>query len=112
MKSCARAARGGRLDLFLWNMGLAVGDVVAHGVVEEHGFLGDDADLGAQRSEGDVADIVAIDEQTSASHIEEAGNQVDERAFARTAGANDGKISPCRTSRLMSRGTSRFSSPS
>ena len=36
----------------------AVGDVVAHRVVEQDGLLGDHADLGPKRRQGDVPDVV------------------------------------------------------
>ena len=41
------AGRG--LDFFLGNVRLSVGNVVADGVVEEYGFLRDDADLSPKR---------------------------------------------------------------
>ena len=47
------------------DVGLAVGDVVAHGVVEQDGLLRDFADLLAQRGDGDVAEIVAVDEDAA-----------------------------------------------
>ena len=70
-------------------MGLAVSDVVAHRIVEQNRLLGDDADLRSQRGEGYVADVLTINQQTSRRDIEEAGNQVDKRAFTRAAGAHD-----------------------
>jgi hypothetical protein len=36
-----------------------------------------------------MANIVAVDEQVAFRHIEKAGNQMDERAFAGTTGADD-----------------------
>ena len=83
------AGRG--LDLLLRNMGLAVGDVVAHRVVEQHRFLRDDADLRAQRGEGDVAHIVAVDQDASGGHVEEARDQMNQRALAGAAGTDDGE---------------------
>src|SRR5208337_3832277 len=70
---------------------LAIGDVVAHRVVEQNRFLRDDADLRAQRGQGYIAHVVAVNQQPSGSHIEEARNQVNQRAFARAARAHDGQ---------------------
>src|ERR1700686_5210523 len=82
---------GRGLDFFLWNLGLAVSDVVANRIVEQNRLLCDDANLRPQRGEGYFAEVLTINEQTSRRDIEEAGNQMDERAFAGTAQANDSK---------------------
>ncbi len=87
-----QSGEGRGLDLFLGNMRLAIGNVVADGVIEEHGFLRDDADLCAQRSQGlRRVRIVAIDQNASAGHIEEAGDQVDQGALPGAAGADNGQ---------------------
>ena len=49
-------------DFGLGGVEAAVGDVVAHGVVEQDGLLGDHADLAPERGQGDVPDIVAVDQ--------------------------------------------------
>ena len=72
-------------------MRLTISDVVAHRVVEQHGFLRDDADLRAQRGKGHIADIVTVDLQTTGSQIEEARNKVDESALPGATGAYDGE---------------------
>src|SRR6185437_6666640 len=72
----------------MWNPGLAISDVVAHRVVEEHCFLGDDSDLGPQRRQGQLAHIVTVNQQLPSGYIEEAGNQVHQRALAGAAGAD------------------------
>jgi hypothetical protein len=55
--------------------GLAVGDVVFDGVVEQHGVLQDDADAGAQGLLLHVADVLAVDPDVSAGHVVEAEQQ-------------------------------------
>ena len=60
------------------------------GVIEQDGVLGDDGDLGAQRGDGQVADVVSVDEQPPAGDIEEARQQMDQRGLAGAAGADDG----------------------
>ena len=81
---------GGFNHRFLGDIGLPVGNVVAHGVIEEDGFLGHHADLGAQRGERDVADIVAVKLDGPCGHVKEPRNQIDESGLARAAGADDG----------------------
>ena len=91
-------------------MRLAVGDVVADRVVEQDGLLRDDADLRAQRCERDVADVAAVDQDAAGSDVEETRDQMDERAFAGAARADDRdhfagghfKSMSCRTSRAPS----------
>ena len=82
------AGRG--LHLLLRNVRLPVGNVVAHGVVEQHRLLRDHADLRAQRGQRDVAHVAAIDEQASGGDIEEARNQMHQRALACAARSDDG----------------------
>src|SRR5262245_7884935 len=55
-QSCAGRGR----NLLLWDPGLAIRDVVTQRVVEEDGFLSDHADLGANRCQRDIAEIVTI----------------------------------------------------
>ena len=61
MNSCAPATLRGALDVVVGGVGSAVGDVVAHRVGEQERVLEHDADLAAQRVEGDVADVDAVD---------------------------------------------------
>ena len=91
MKSWARAALGGCDHGAVGNVRLSVGDVVAHGVVEQDGVLGDDADLPPQRGQRDVAHVVAVDQDAAAAHVEEARDQVHQRALAGAARAHDGQ---------------------
>ncbi len=54
-----RVRRAGRvLHLFFRDMGLAISNIVAQRVIEEHRFLRNDANLRTQRSERHIADIV------------------------------------------------------
>ena len=58
-------------------------------VVEEDGVLRDHPDLGAERPQGHVADIDTVDQDGARRDVEEAGNEIDERRLARSAGADD-----------------------
>ncbi len=83
--------RFGRIDHSLQrNIRLAISDVVADGIVEENRLLGDLADLFAQRSQADFAEIVAVDEDAARAHIEEAGDEVDHGRFSGAAGTDEG----------------------
>jgi len=87
--------RTGRLDDFLLALlNVAVGDVVAHGIVKEDGLLGNDADLGPQRGDGDVAEVGSVDEDGAPGDFIEAGDEVDEGGFAGTAHPHDGDQFP------------------
>ena len=77
-------------DFFVRRIEVAVEDVLPDRSVEKHRFLRDQADLLAQGREGDVADVNAIDGQTAARDIVETGQQVGDRRFAGTAGADEG----------------------
>lgn len=81
---------GGGDDFFVRRIEVAVEDVLPDRSVEKHRFLRDQADLLAQGREGDVADVNAIDGQTAARDIVETGQQVGDRRFAGTAGADEG----------------------
>ena len=70
----------------------AIGDVVADRVVEQHGILRDDADRGAQRGLGDVADILPVDQDPAAGDFVEAEQQPRDRRFAGTRRADDREL--------------------
>ena len=53
------------LDLGVARVPAAVADVVADGVVEQHGVLRHHADRGAQRRLRDVADVLAVDQDAA-----------------------------------------------
>ena len=66
----------------------AVRNVVANGVVEENGFLTDNAGQGTKRGQLDLAGVDTVDQNASASRFIKSRNQIDDRALARTAGAD------------------------
>src|ERR1700751_704601 len=61
------------------NIRLAVGDIVANGVIEQDGLLRDLADLLTQRFQADIAEIVSVDEHLAGSHIEEPRDKIHQR---------------------------------
>ena len=67
-----------------------VGDVVAHRVVEEDHLLRDQAHERAQRLEGGVANVAAVDGDAAAVHVVEAREEIDQRRLAGAAAAHDG----------------------
>src|SRR5216683_643928 len=74
-----------RLDLVPARARHAVGDVLRHGLVEQHDFLRDDADLLPEGRQRDVAHVDAVNEDASGADVVESGQQVDEGRLPRTA---------------------------
>ncbi len=70
---------------------LSVGNVVVHRVVEENRLLRHLRHLAAQRSQRQIAQIVAVDQNAARGHIEESRNQIDQRGFARAARPDHGQ---------------------
>ena len=66
------------------------GDVVAHGAHEEERLLGDDAELPAQRVDGDVAQVVAVDRDLAARRVVEAGDELGDGRLARAGRPDQG----------------------
>ena len=66
----------------------AITDVVVDRVVKKNRLLGDDADLGAQGIEFDVANVVAVDGDAPLGNVEEARNQAGQGGLAGPAGAH------------------------
>ena len=81
---------GGAYDFFLGGVGFAKGDILADGAGEQGGLLEHDADLGAQRFDGHVADIVPVDQDAPFAGVVEARQQVDDAGLARACGAQQG----------------------
>src|ERR1039458_2293553 len=75
-------------DLVEVNLRLAVGDVVAHRIVEENRLLRDLGDLAAQRTQRELAQVASVDENAAAGDVEEARNQVCQRGLAGATGAD------------------------
>ncbi len=84
------------LDLGVGRIPAAVADIVADGVVEQHGVLRHHADGGAQRRLRDVADILAVDQDAAAGDIVEAEQQPRDRRLAGAGRADDGDGVPGR----------------
>ncbi len=76
----------GLLHQIAFYIRLAVGDVVAHRVVEKNRFLGHLRNLAAQRRQRNVANVFAVDDDSTRSYIEETRNEVHERRLACPAG--------------------------
>jgi len=102
MNSWAWAIRAATLDVRLARAGLAIADVVADGVGEEKGFLRDDAHEGAQRSDGQIADIVTIQEDPARLDIVKARHEVHQRGLAAPDMPTKATISPLATVSEMS----------
>ena len=85
-----QSGAGRSLHLFLRNGRLAVSDVIAQGVVEQHRLLRDHADLRTQRCQRGIADVASIDEQASGGHVKKMRDQVHQFALARAARSHDG----------------------
>ena len=62
----------GLLDLGVARVPAAVADIVADGVVEQHGVLRHHSDRRAERALRDIADVLAVDQDASAGHFVEA----------------------------------------
>ena len=81
-----------RLDLGIGRVGPAVADVVAGRAVEHRGLLRDHRDLAAQALLGDLADVLAADDDAPRLDIVEPQQQRDERRLARARGADDADL--------------------
>ncbi len=85
-----RVGRDGRVEnLFARGVGAPVFDIVLQRAGKEHALLEHDADLLAQRVGGDRADVRSIHQHRSRGDVIETREQVDDRALAGTAGADD-----------------------
>ena len=75
-----QADRPHRLPHFLVGcVGAGKGDVVAHRAGEQERLLGDDPELPAQRTDGDMAQVVTVDQDSSAGRVIETGDQLRHR---------------------------------
>ena len=69
-------------DLFAGGAGLAVGDVLGHRAAEQIHVLLHDADILPQAFQGDMADVLPIDQDAAAGHLVEAGDEVAQGGLA------------------------------
>ena len=69
---------------------VAVGDVRADGVVEDHRLLADDAHLAAERRQRVRPDVGAVDLDPAAVGVDEAGEEVHQRALPRPRRTHEG----------------------
>src|ERR671911_751006 len=76
-------------DFLLARLGLPVGDVLAHGPVEDEGLLQQHRDVLAQRAEGQLAKVVAVEPDGAGVGVEEAQEQLYGRGLSRTASADE-----------------------
>ena len=74
-ESVRAGRRGGGDDLFVGGVGTPVRDVVADGDGEQEGLVEDHADVGPQARQGEVAHVVAVDEDGALGDVVEAGHE-------------------------------------
>ena len=89
--------RGG-LDLLLAGAGPAIADVVANGVIEQHGVLGHDTDRRAQAVLGDVTDVLAVNQDAAVGNVVEPEQQPVDGRFSRPGGTDDRQLAASRDS--------------
>ncbi len=78
------------LDLLAGRPRLAVGDVVLDRVVEQERILGHDADQGAQRVDGEAAEVVPIEGDAPRGDVVEAWQELHEGGLAGARHAHEG----------------------
>lgn len=83
-----------RDELRVRGVGLAVQQVLPYGAREEHGLLGDQADLAAQPREVEGAQVPAVEEHLPAGRVVEAQAQADDRALPAAALAHERREFP------------------
>ncbi len=77
-------------DVFLAFCNIAVGDIVADGIVEQYRLLGDDADLLAERFHRNVPYIDPVDHHPAFLNVIETRYEVNQRGFAPAAHSHKG----------------------
>src|SRR5712692_10474154 len=65
-------------------------DVVGDAVREEEGLLGDDTHEGAQRGDGEVAKVAAVEADPAGLDVVEAGHQIHEGRLPRAGHPHEG----------------------
>ena len=82
--------KAGRLfDLGIAGAGTAIGDVVADGVVEEHGILRHHAECTAQAFLGHALDVLPVDADAARGDIVETEDEARDRRLAGPRGSDD-----------------------
>ena len=89
MNSSACAARAAAWISCARRVGLAVGDVGRHGVVEEHRLLRDHAQVRAQRRERQLADVAPVEQHAARRGVVEPRQQVRHGGLAGAAPAHE-----------------------
>ncbi len=79
---------GGRDHPAQRDIRLAIGDVVADRIVEENRLLGYVANLGTERSQADIPQVMSVDANAASGDIEEAWDQVHQSGLAGAAGTD------------------------
>ncbi len=91
MNSSALASLGGAHDLRAPGFRAAVGDVLPDRRAEQERVLQHEADLVAQRLDGEAPDVRAVDLDRPGDRVVEARDQVDDRRLAATRLADEGR---------------------
>src|SRR5262249_7877323 len=76
-------------DFLFGDAGQPVADVVPDGVMEQDVFLSDHGDLRTEGAEGNGACIDAIDGDDAGRRLVESGQEIEERCFAGSGGADN-----------------------
>ncbi len=76
-----RRARS-RLHLLIRRVNAPIADVVADGFIEQHGILGHDAQLAAQRVLGDGGDVLVVNADLPILDVEEAVQEAEDGGLA------------------------------
>ena len=79
-------------DLLARGAGLAVGDVLGDGAVEQPGVLQHHAELAPQVGRAHLVRVNAVERDAAATHLVEAHEQVDEGRLAGARGSHDGDL--------------------
>jgi len=82
---------GGADDPLILGPGVGIGDVVAHGGIEQERLLLHQPDVFAKTGEGDLADVAAVQRDPSAGHVVEAWDQVRQGRLAAAGRSDDAK---------------------
>ena len=85
---------GGLDDLAVTGLGITKRDVFAHAGSEEESVLHDKTDLTAQRANGGHLAVTAVKADAAGCWLVKAGDQIDQRRFARTGGPHQGHNLP------------------